>query len=210
MTTPTANRARPRIYLIRHGETDWNAAARLMSRTDRPLNDVGEAQASALAAQLADLRWDRAFTSPLVRARRTAELVLAARGDAPALKRDDRLVEMDFGPYEGWTDAEVEADPVAAISRRDGTGLPGGETQALVEARARAFWADIAELPGRTLVVSHGRTLRILIATCVLGVPAALASRMRMRNCRPAIVEPGTPSLLLGLNMGAPEVDSLR
>ncbi|MCJ7709220.1 MAG: histidine phosphatase family protein, partial [Chloroflexi bacterium] len=140
MTAPFTHAARPRVYLIRHGETDWNAHGRLLSRTDAPLNGVGEAQAAALAAELADLRWDRAFTSPLVRARRTAEVVLAGRADAPRLTVDERLVEMDFGPYEGWTDAELEADAVAVTRRRDGAELEGVETQAAVEARVRSFY----------------------------------------------------------------------
>ncbi len=199
--------ARPRVFFIRHGETEWNARGRLLSRTDVPLNGTGEAQAAALAAGLADLGWDRAFTSPLVRARRTAEVVLAARTDAPRLTTDERLVEMDFGPYEGWTDVELEADPVAVTRRRDGAELEGVEPQAAVEARVRSFYDELRGLPGRTLVVGHGRTLRILIATCVLRVPASVAGHLRMRNCRPAIVEPGSPSLLLGLNLGAPGID---
>ena len=192
----------PRIYLVRHGETDWNAQGRLLSRTDRPLNARGGGQARDLAASLADIAWDRAFTSPLVRARRTAEVALAARADAPPLTLDERLVEMDFGPYEGMSEADLEADPVAVTRRRDGAQLPGVETEAAVEARARAFYADIAELPGTTLVVGHGRMLRILIATCVLRVRAAVSGSLRMRNCRPAIVEPGRAPLLLGFNLG--------
>jgi probable phosphoglycerate mutase len=210
MTSPLTHTTRPRVYFIRHGETDWNAAGRLLSRTDAPLNDVGGAQAAALAAELADLRWDRAFTSPLVRARRTAEVVLARRADAPPLTPDERLVEMDFGPYEGWTDTELEADPVAVTRRRDGAELTGVESQASVEARVRSFYDELVGLPGRTLVVGHGRTLRILIAVCVLGVPASVAGNLRIRNCRPAIVEPGSPSLLLGFNMGAPAIDFAR
>lgn len=210
MTSPVAHPARPRIFFIRHGETDWNAAGRLLSRTDAPLNGAGETQAAALATELADLRWERAFTSPLVRARRTAEVVLAGCTDAPPLTTDERLVEMDFGPYEGWTDAELEADPVAATRRRDGAELEGVESQAAVEARVRSFYDELVGLPGRTLVVGHGRTLRILIAACVLGVPASVAGNLRMRNCRPAIVEPGSPSLLLGFNVGAPGIDFAR
>ncbi len=210
MTAPFTHKARPRVYLIRHGETDWNAQGRLLSRTDAPLNGVGEAQAAAVAVELADLRWDRAFTSPLVRAHRTAEVVLAGRADAPRLTVDERLVEMDFGPYEGWTDAELEADAVAVTRRRDGAELQGVETEAAVEARVRSFYEELIGLPGRTLVVGHGRALRILIAACVLGVPASVAANLRMRNCRPAIVEPGAPSLLLGFNMGAPAIDFTR
>jgi uncharacterized phosphatase len=199
----------PRIYLVRHGETDWNAPGRLLSRTDRPLNARGEAQARDLAASLTDIAWDRAFASPLVRARRTAEIALASRADAPPLVLDERLVEMDFGPYEGLSEAELEADPVAVTRRRDGAQLPGVETEAAVEARARAFYADVADLPGTTLVVGHGRMLRSLIATCVLRVPAAVSGSLRMRNCRPAIVEPGRVPLLLGFNLG-PARDEAR
>ena len=159
---------------------------------------------------MTEVRWDRAFTSPLVRARRTAEVVLAGRTDAPPLTPDARLVEMDFGPYEGWTDAELEADPVAVTRRRDGAELAWVESQASVEARVRAFYDEITGLPGRTLVVGHGRTLRILIAACVLEVPASVAANLRMRNCRPAIVEPGSPSLLLGFNLGAPGTELAR
>lgn len=193
----------PRIYFLRHGETDWNATGRLMSRTDEPLNRVGELQASSLARELANVAWDRAFSSPLVRARRTAEIVLEARTDAPALMVDERLVEMDFGPYEGWSEAALEADPIAVTRRRDGAELPGVETEATVEARARAFFVDLSDLPGTTLVVGHGRMLRILIATCVLEVPVSVSRHLRMRNCRPAIVEPGAHPLLLGFNVGA-------
>src|SRR4051812_16360442 len=101
---------RPRLYLLRHGETDWNAEGRLLSFTDQPLNDRGERQAARLAEDLAGICWDRAVSSPLVRARRTAEVVLAARKDAPPLSLDERLREMDFGPYEGWSESELEAD----------------------------------------------------------------------------------------------------
>lgn len=196
----------PRIYLVRHGETEWNAQGRLLSRTDAPLNATGETQATVLAGNLAHVVWNRAFASPLVRARRTAEIILATRPDRPALTIDDRLVEMDFGPYEGWTDAELEADPIARNHRHQGPRPEGMEAEAGVERRARAFFADLAALPGTTLVVGHGRMLRVLIATCVLAAPAQLADHLRMRNCRPAIVEPGSHPLLLGFNVGSPDV----
>jgi broad specificity phosphatase PhoE len=199
---------RPRLYLVRHGETDWNAQGRLLSRTDMPLNARGEAQAADLATALSDVAWDRAFASPLVRARRTAEVVLGARPDSPPLMLDERLVEMDFGPYEGWSEHELEADPVAVTRRRDEVEIPGIETDASVEARCRSFLADLADLSGTTLVVGHGRTLRILIATVVLGMPPIASHRLRMRNCRPAIVEPGARPLLLGFNVGPPSEEA--
>ncbi len=201
MTAPGQWADRPRVYLVRHGETDWNAEGRLLSYTDAPLNAIGEAQARDLAAAMASIRWDRAVSSPRIRARHTAEVVLAGRDDAPTLAIDDRLVEMDFGPYEGWSEAELEADALAVTRRRDGAQLPGIETEASVEARARTFYADLAGPTGNTLVIGHGRMLRILIASCVLGVPASVSGSLRMRNCRPAIIEPGPLPLLLAFNL---------
>jgi probable phosphoglycerate mutase len=192
------------LYLVRHGETDWNAEGRLLSSTDEPLNAMGEQQAQALSADMAPIAWDRAYSSPLSRAHRTADILLSARRDAPALTLDARLVEMDFGPYEGWSDEELAADPVAVRRRRDGVEIAGIEPEASVEARARSFFADLSDLSGTTLVVGHGRMLRILLSTVVLGMPASLSHYMRMRNCRPAIVEPGAKPLLLGFNVGRP------
>ena len=137
-----------------------------------------------------------------------AEIVLGRSSNAPALTLDDRLREMDFGPYEGWSDTDLEADPLAVTRRRDGAELPGIETEASVEERARSFLADLADLSGTTLVVGHGRMLRILISTAILGLPSAASARMRMRNCRPAIVEPGPRPLLLGFNVGPPSAEA--
>ena len=206
----SVTRPRPRLYLVRHGETDWNAADRLLSRTDQPLNARGLHQAEALAVELAAIHWDRAFTSPLVRASRTAEILLGAGAAPPPLMTDDRLREMDFGPYEGWSAAQLEADPLAVTRRRDGAQLPGIESEADVEARGRSFLESLDAVDRTTLVVGHGRMLRILIATAVLGQPAAAAGRLRMRNCRPAIVEPGLRPLLLGFNVGAPRDEAMR
>jgi broad specificity phosphatase PhoE len=197
---------RPRLYLVRHGETDWNAEGSLLSFTDRPLNDRGERQAATLAGDLAGIHWHRAISSPLVRARRTADVVLAARHDAPPLSIDDRLREMDFGPYEGWTEADLEADPVASTRRRNGAQIPGVESEGAVAERARSFLASMEEL-GTTLVVGHGRMLRILMGVA-LGLPPSFAQSLRMRNCRPAVIEPGARPLLLALNAGDPSFEA--
>jgi broad specificity phosphatase PhoE len=198
---------RPRLYLVRHGETDWNAEGRIQGWTDRPLNELGERQAAALAADLAGVRWDRAFSSPLGRARRTAEIVLAARPDAPPLQLDDRLLEMGFGPYEGWSEAELAADPVASAMRRDGAQLPGVEPEEEVAERVRSFLASIGDGGGATLVVGHGRALRILMASA-LGLPPSFSRSLRVRNCRPAVLEPGPRPLLLSLNAGDPSFEA--
>ena len=199
--------SRPRLYLVRHGETQWNADGRLLSFTDEPLNERGEAQAAALATALTGIRWDRAISSPLVRARRTAGIVLAARSDAPELEIDGRLREMDFGPYEGWSEAQLESDPVAVTRRRDGSQLDGVEPEQSVADRVRDVLASLDGDPGTTLVVGHGRTLRILIAVA-LGLPPSFARSLRMRNCRPAVLELGRTPLLLALNLGDPSSEA--
>jgi broad specificity phosphatase PhoE len=199
--------SRRRLYLVRHGETDWNVEGRLLSFTDAPLNAVGEAQAAELGSVLASVAWERVLSSPLVRARRTAELILAASPAAPAIEVDERLREVDFGPYEGWSEAELAADPVAITRRRDGAELDGVERDDAVAARARGVLAALSDADGATLVVGHGRMLRILIATA-LGLPPAFARTLRMRNCRPAILEPGASPLLLGLNLGDPSSEA--
>lgn len=79
----------------------------------------------------------------------------------------------------------------------------------VLDRRALIALTDIADRPGTTVVVGHGRMLRILIAICVLRAPAAVSGSLRMRNCRPAILEPGRVPLLLGLSLG-PARDEAR
>ena len=198
---------RPRLYLVRHGETDWNAEGRLLSFTDAPLNARGRQQAESLASALAGVRWGRALSSPMVRALSSAQIILAAGTHAPMLEVDDRLREMDFGPYEGWSEAELEADPLAATRRRDGAQLPGIETTDEVATRASSFLASLAAPSGNTLIVGHGRMLRLLLAVA-LGLPASFAESLRLRHCRPAILEPGNRPLLLALNAGDPSFEA--
>jgi len=95
------------IYLIRHGQTDQNVAWRIQGQRDFPLNETGIRQAEAARDALKELgiSFDKVISSPLSRAVRTAEIVTGAGGDeasgAPEIILDDRLKEMDYGPYEG-------------------------------------------------------------------------------------------------------------
>jgi len=200
---------RPRLYLVRHGEADWNAEGRLCTRTDRPLTDTGRQQAAALGRRLAGIRFDAAVTSPLVRASETASLVLrgADRADAPAIEVDPHLVEVDFGPFEGWTETDLAADPRGRAWRAGAVGhVDGMEDDSDAIVRAREVFAGLERGAGATLVVSHGYFLRLLIVSCVLDLGADAVRRLRIRNCRPAVVQPGRPPLLLGLNLEGAEV----
>ena len=87
------------IYLLRHGQTDWNKIHRLQGITDIPLNDTGRQMARDAYAKYKDISFDCCYSSPLVRAYETAELFLGDR-NTPIIK-DERFREMNFGPYEG-------------------------------------------------------------------------------------------------------------
>ena len=99
-----------KLYLIRHGETDWNIVKRLQGSTDIPLNENGEAIAKETCRAMNDIHFDIIYTSPLKRAYRTAELVKGER-DIPLLI-DERLREISFGDYEGL------------ISKSEGYSIP--------------------------------------------------------------------------------------
>src|SRR5215218_2038528 len=93
----------PRVTLVRHGETEWSRAGKHTGRSDVPLTAAGERVAPALAARLGGAAFAHVFTSPLSRARRTAELA----GFAPTLDPD--LMEWDYGDYEGLKTVELRA-----------------------------------------------------------------------------------------------------
>lgn len=145
------------LLLVRHGETDWNAEGRLQGHTDRPLNDFGRRQAKALADELSDERLDAVYSSDLLRARETAEIV-GERLGLPVVVDPD-LREKNWGSWEGLTGAE-----------RDAVEFVGETTQAHRE-RVLGALRRIAERhpDGRVLVVTHGGSLR-RVQAAVLGM----------------------------------------
>ena len=146
------------LYLVRHGETEWSRVRRHTGRTDLPLSPVGEAEARALGQHLRGLEVDRVLSSPLTRARATAEL--AGFGDR--LELTDALLEFDYGEYEGLTTAEIRAARPGWNLFRD--GCPGGETVETAAARARKLLDSLTDTEGRVMLFSHGHQLRILTA----------------------------------------------
>lgn len=158
-----------RIYLVRHGETEWNRVGRWQGVTDIPLSDVGRAQARALGETLAGHGIDRVYSSHLTRARETAEIVTATWELAPPIQIDPRLRERGYGSFEGLTREECAARFPGAwdlylADRR--VVPPDAEPQAEVVERASAALGTIAAglRPGaRSLVVSHGGTIRSFV-----------------------------------------------
>ena len=148
------------LLLVRHGETAWSRAHKHTGRTDLPLTERGEAQARSLAGLLVE--GTRCFTSPLVRARRTAALA-----GFPDAEVDDDLVEWDNGDYESRTTAEIRAERPGWWIWTDPP--PGGESAADVELRCRRTIARVAPLleTGDVVLFGHGHSLRALAATWV-------------------------------------------
>jgi broad specificity phosphatase PhoE len=142
------------LLLARHGETDWNRELRIQGSSDIELNDLGRAQARALAQELEHVDLDAIYTSDLRRARATAEVVAASHGLDVQL--DSRLRERSFGSWEGLTREDVAALPDG--SQHD------GETDDQVRERVLEAVQAIADIhPGQqVLVVSHGGALNTL------------------------------------------------
>ena len=162
------------LYLIRHARSTWNAEGRMQGQADPPLDDVGREQARALAERLRGEPFRALYSSPLARARQTAEIAFALHNPPMPIAFDNRLKERDLGEWTGLTIAEVEA---RYPERVDGEwrvkGPPGGESRAALVARAAAVFAEIftAHPEGPVAVVSHGGLLNAYVAHHLLGVP---------------------------------------
>ena len=159
------------LYFIRHVQTAWNARKCLQGRSDVDLNENGIYLAELTGKALRDVTFDMAFTSPLIRAKHTAQCILAGR-KVPIIE-DERLIEISFGIYEGCCYAEENRQvPQQWIENffhapQDYVAAPGGESLDDVEKRTRNFMEDICsrkELQDKTILVStHGCALRGLL-----------------------------------------------
>lgn len=149
----------PTIFLARHGQTEWSMAHRHTGRTDLPLTAAGEADGRKLGDRLRGMSFAKVFTSPLRRARRTAELA----GFTPEVEPD--LIEWDYGDYEGKTSAEIRAARPGWLLFRD--GCPDGESPGAVAKRVDRLVAKLKGLSGDVLCFAHGHLLRTLAARWV-------------------------------------------
>jgi probable phosphoglycerate mutase len=160
----------PRIYLIRHGETEWSLSGQHTSRTDIPLTACGEDGARELGSHLRDIPFTRVLTSPRQRARRTCEL--AGLGSMAEIEPD--LAEWDYGDYEGKRSADILPTRPDWNLFRD--GCPRGETPAQISDRADRLIVRLRVLDGNVALFSHGHFGRVLAARWI-GLPVSEAQR---------------------------------
>ena len=179
------------IYLTRHGQTDLNRARRMQGRSDLPLNATGITQARSMRALLLrrdpSLTFDAVYASPLRRAVTTASLI----ADLPegSVLTDERLIEADFGKYEG--------KPYSALGPRMSLywacpelfpAPPTVETTGSMVARIRSFLAELKERAERepglenVLITCHGGIIRVL-SGCLEGRPRGYRWRPKPKNC---------------------------
>ncbi len=150
----------PPLYVLRHGQTEWNRAGRLQGWQDSPLTETGRAHAARQGEILrevlrGDARW---VTSPLGRALHTARIA----GAPDHLAHDTRLREIDMGRWTGLSSAQIatERPDLEGFARYE--AIPEGETLADLTHRVAAFLAEQAGQTGPMVIITHGITSRIL------------------------------------------------
>lgn len=158
------------LWLVRHGQTTFNAEGRIQGGCDSPLTDLGQAQAARVGRLLADLTQDQAermvWCSPQGRAQHTARIIAAAMGIAAPLRLEPRIRELELGSWEKRTPAEINAETPGACLRGQIPDWcfrsPDGETQGQIEGRLRAFLDEMAAGSGCRIVVAHGLSGRVM------------------------------------------------
>ena len=148
------------VFLLRHGQTAKNQKNLLQGRSDQPLNETGRAQAASLGTwrKAQGLAFDRIYSSPLQRAVETARL--AAGADVP-LVLDERLLEMDYGPYEGASLDPIPAELAAFFQDFVHNPAPAGmEPLSQVASRMGAFLRSLEGQSGTLLVSTHAIALK--------------------------------------------------
>jgi broad specificity phosphatase PhoE len=170
------------IYFIRHGRTDYNEAKRLQGITDVPINALGCEQAQRNGAVLNELLAGKSHfdfvASPLMRARRTMEIIREAMGLEPgAYRTDERLRELHFGDWAGLTIAQVKERDAENYARRRAdfwnVAPPGGESIRDLSARALSWFESVDR---DTVCVSHGGIYRCLYAHFLKLAPEELVA----------------------------------
>ena len=177
------------LYVLRHGKTDWNEKHKLQGRTDIPLNEEGRQMARKAGREYKDVHFDVCYSSPLIRAKETAQLLLEGR-DIPILE-DDRLMEMSFGKHEGFENSfDYPNHPINVFFQEPEKYVPkedeGESIEALFE-RTGSFLKEVVEpllQDGKdVLIVGHGAMNSSIICQ-VLNKPVKEFWDAGIENCK--------------------------
>lgn len=177
------------LYIMRHGKTEWNAKHKLQGRTDIPLNDDGRAMAERAREEYRDIHLDICYSSPLIRAKKTAEIVLEGR-DIPIIT-DDRLVEMSFGLYEGIENSfQIPDCPINVLFQEPEKYIHAvGNAESLQDLYARTgeFIREVIEPQLRQdkdiLIVGHG-VMNLSIICQIQNIPVEKFWSVGIENCK--------------------------
>ena len=196
-----------RLYLIRHGETEWSLSGQHTGRTDLALTAAGEDQARALEPMLRAISFDHVLTSPARRAQSTCALAGLSR----AAEVEPDLAEWDYGDYEGRTSRDIRQDRPGWNVFRD--GCPGGESVEAVTLRADRLIARGAAFHGNVALFSSGQ-FGCSLAARWIGLPVLQAQHLQLETASLSILalNPSHPGLrvIAQWNMPAPVPDDAR
>lgn len=178
-----------RVVLVRHGQSSFNAAGRIQGRSDSSvLTELGEAAALQTGEALSNLEFDAVYSSPLRRAKRTAELIHAKLATPPALQVSDSLLEINLSEWENLTRQEVQTQYPEAYAcwKQRPHELQLGDRRPVLDLfeQARGFWQEtLPRHAGKSiLIVAHNGILRSLLSTA-LGIEASHYQVIRQSNC---------------------------
>lgn len=186
-----------KLYIIRHGETEWNKQKKLQGRSDIPLNEYGIQLAKETKAGLDGVEFDFAFTSPLQRAKKTAEILL--EGQNVMLMEEERIIEIGFGSYEGLCYAEGKyniPDPdFMNFFEKPEAYRPASDGEGFEQLRARAadFLRELSEKKeyqeSTILISTHGAALCALLNVIKNSTIEKFWAGGLHKNCGLSIVE---------------------
>jgi len=210
---PKTGQQGARFLLVRHGETDWNRQKRFQGQIDVPLNENGRAQSQQAAEFLKPIAIHYAVSSPMLRPKETAEIILQHHPDVP-LDLEDNLKEISHGLWEGKLEAEIEAEYPGTLHQwqrsPETVQMPEGENLQQVWERAIAAWDHIVQAaasrpnPGTTMVVAHDAVNKAILCY-VLGLGPEHFWNFKQGNGAVSVIDyvqtTDIPAVLMAMNI---------